>query len=205
MLPSNCTTMTTLQMITSLLISGKATPIEIGGISLPTIKRRSLNGRMWGSSKLAGIRESITVSSNVLYWMPPYDRVEIQVASITSFLPSLDENREEYLGTVRGPGNHSLLTPLQESEFRRKQAEAQIRDAEARKVVFNADPSPDAEITCEVIDPEVPLGVMDEDGNVVTKPTDVRISGQNAFSQERIIDVGYSEKCVTDIRELVGP
>ncbi|KAF9645068.1 DNA-binding protein [Thelephora ganbajun] len=134
--------------------------------------------------------------------------VEIQVASITSFLPSSDNNKGEYLGTVRGPGIPSFLTPLQESELRRKQAEAQIRDAEKRKIVFDADPSPDTEITSEVIDPEVPLGVMDDEGNVVTNPTDVSTAvgkfAQRAISKERIIDAGHAEKYVTDVRELVG-
>lgn len=108
------------------------------------------------------------------------------------------------MGEVGAPGAPSLLTPLQESEFRRKQAEAQIRDAETRNIVFDADPSPDAEITSEMVDPDVPLGIMDEDGNIVANPADVRISDQSAFSQERIIDVGYTEKCVKDVRELVG-
>jgi len=105
---------------------------------------------------------------------------------------------------VRGPGNPSFLTPLQESELRRKQAQAQIRDAEKRKVVFDADPSPDAEITSEAIDPEAPLGVMDDEGNIVATPTDaLRGQGQRAISRERVIDVGYVEKCVVDVRELV--
>lgn len=112
------------------------------------------------------------------------------------------------MGTVRGPGTPSLLTPLQESELRKKQADAQIRDAEDRKVVFDADPSPDAEITSEVIDPDVPLGVMDDEGNIVTDPADVRAavgnSDQRAISMERIIHAGHAEKCVTDVRELVG-
>ena len=146
---------------------------------------------------------------DVLCWKSFCDRVEIQVASITSFLPSSDNNKGEYLGTIRGPGIPSFLTPLQESELRRKQAEAQIRDAEKRKVVFDADPSPDAEITSEAIDPEVPLGVMDGEGNIVTNPTDmgtadVGASGQRVNSGERIIDAGHVEKCVTDVRELVG-
>ena len=112
------------------------------------------------------------------------------------------------MGTVRGPGIPSFLTPLQESELRRKQAEAQIRDAEKRKVIFEADPSLAAEITREVIDPEVPLGVMDNEGNIVTKPMDVTpavvTSGGRVVSEERIIDAGHVEKCVTDVRELVG-
>jgi hypothetical protein len=95
----------------------------------------------------------------------------------------------------------SVLTPLQESEFRRKQAEAQVRDAEKRKVVFDADPSPDAEITSEAIDPEAPLGIMDVDGNLAANLMDVTAK---ASSKERIIDVGLAEKCVTDVRELVG-
>jgi hypothetical protein len=204
LLPLSCTTTTTLQMITSLLVSGKATRIETGGTLRLTIKWRSLNGRMWGNSKLVGIREFTPASLNFVCWISSCDRVEIQVASITSFLPSLDKNKEEYLGTARGPVIPSLLTPLQESEFRRKQAEAQIRDAETRTVVFDADPSPDAEITSEAIDPEVPLGIMDEDGNIVANPTDVEISNQKAFTQERIIDAGLFEKCATDVRELVS-
>lgn len=147
-------------------------------------------------------------SFNFLCWIPSCDRVEIQIASITSFIPSSDRNKEGYFGTVHGPGNPSCLTPLEESEFRRKQAEEQIRDAEIRKVVFDADPSPDAEITGEAIGPEVPLGVMDEDGNIVANPTDmtraIRMSGQAVFSEERVIDAGHAERCVTDVRELVG-
>lgn len=74
-------------------------------------------------------------------------------------------------------------------------------------MVFDADPSSDAEITSEVVDPEVPLGVMDDEGNIVANPTDVStavgISDQRAISKERIIDAGHVEKCVTDVRELV--
>lgn len=135
------------------------------------------------------------------------DSVEIQVASITAFLPSSDNNKGGYSGTVRGPGVPSSLTSLQESELRRKQAEAQITDAEQRKVVFDADPSPDAEITSEVIDLEVPLGVMDDEGNIVANPTDastvVGRSDQGATPKERIVDAGHVGKFVTDVRELV--
>ena len=74
-------------------------------------------------------------------------------------------------------------------------------------MVFDADPSPDAEITSEVIDPEVPLGIMDDEGNIVANPTDtstaVGESDQRAISKEKIIDAGHVEKCVTDVRELV--
>jgi hypothetical protein len=142
-----------------------------------------------------------------LCWKSSCDRVEVQVASIASFLPSSDNNKGEYLGTVRGPGIPSFLTPLQESELRRKQAEAQIRDAENRKVVFDADPSPDVEITSEVIDPELPLGVMDDEGNIVTNQTGIAAigkSGQRPASKERIIDAGHVEKHITDVRELVS-
>ena len=82
-----------------------------------------------------------------------------------------------------------------------------MRDSEKRKVIFDADPSPDAEITSEAIDPEVPLGVMDDEGNIVIKPTGVNTGigefDQRAISKERIIDAGHVEKCVTDVRELV--
>ena len=135
------------------------------------------------------------------------DSVEVQIASIAGFLPSSDNNKGEYLGTVHRPGVPSFLTSLQESELRRKQAEIQIRDADKRKVVFDVDPSLDAETTSEVIDPEVPLGVMDDEGNIVANPTDastvVGKSDQRAISKERIIDAGHVEKCVTDVRELV--
>jgi len=81
-------------------------------------------------------------------------------------------------------------------------------DAEERKVVFDADPSPDAEITSEVIDPDVPLGVMDDEGNIIAHSTGVGMavgaSGQTVTPKERIIDAGQVEKCVTDVRELVG-
>lgn len=199
--------MTTLRMITNLPILGKATRIKIGGISLPTIRQRFPSGQMSGGSKRVGTRESTSQSSYPLCWKIFCDRVEIQVASITSFLPNSDNNKGEYLGTVRGPGIPSFLTPLQETELRRKQAEAQIRDAEKRNVVFDVDPSPDAEITSEVIDPEVPLGFMDGEGNIVTSPIDASTAvsklGQRAISKERIIDAGHVQKCVTDVRELV--
>lgn len=131
----------------------------------------------------------------------------MQVASITSFLPSSEDNKGEYLGTVRGPGIPSFLTPFQESEFRRKQTEAQLRDAEKRKVMFDAGPSSGVEITSEAIDPELPLGIMGDDGNIVPNPADstaaTGVSSQKAFSGERVIDAGHVEKCVTDVRELV--
>lgn len=130
------------------------------------------------------------------------------MASITSFLPGSDNNKGEYLGTVRGPGVPSFLTPLQESELRRKQAEAQVMDAEMRRVVFDADPSPDAEITSEAIDPELPLGVMNDEGGIITDLTDAGITAggpeQSPIFKERVIDAGHVEKCVTDVRELVS-
>lgn len=129
--------------------------------------------------------------------MSPCDRVELQVASITSFLPNSDNNKEEYAGTARGPGSPSRLTPLQEAEFRRKQVSAQVKDAEKRNVVFDADPSPDSEITSEAIDLEVPLGVMDADGKIVT-------NSMGMITSERIIDAGHTEKCVMDVGDLVG-
>ena len=75
-------------------------------------------------------------------------------------------------------------------------------------MVFDADPSPDAEITSEAIDPEIPLGIIDDDGNIVANPEDVSAtvgnSGQRAVSKERIIHAGHAEKCVMDVRELVS-
>ena len=75
-------------------------------------------------------------------------------------------------------------------------------------MVFDADPSPDADITSEAIDPEVPLGVMDDEGNIITNPTNASMalgaSGQRTNPKERIIDAGHVEKCVTDVRELVS-
>ena len=162
---------------------------------------------MSGDSRRVGTRESAQSFFNPLCCEFSRDSVEIQVASITAFLPNSDNNKGEYLGTARGPGAPSSLTPLQESELRRKQTEAQITDAEKRKVVFDADPSPDAEITSEVIDFEVPLGVMDDEGNIVANPTDastaVGRSNQRATSKERIVDAGHVERFVTDVRELV--
>ena len=195
-------------MITSLLISGRATRRKISGILRPTIKRRFPNARPSGGSKRVGIREFPLPSSNPSDWNLFHDRVEVQVASITTFLPSSDNNKGEYSGTARRPAVPTLLTPLQESELRRKQAEAQIRDAGERKVVFDADPSPDAEITREVIDPEVPLGVMDDEGNIIADPKGLGMaigtSRRAVTPKERIIDAGHIEKCVTDVRELVG-
>lgn len=76
-------------------------------------------------------------------------------------------------------------------------------------MVFDADPSSDAEITSEAIDPDAPLGIMDDNGNIVAYPAGAStadgIPGQKVLSKERIIDVGHAEKCVTDVRELVGP
>lgn len=58
-----------------------------------------------------------------------------------------------------------------------------------------------------MIDPEVPLGVMDSEGNIVTDQTGLGVvvdtSGQTVTPKERIIDAGHVEKCVTDVRELV--
>lgn len=182
--------------------------IKIGGISQPTTKRRSPSGRTWGSSKLVGTREFTPQSFSPWRWRYSHRRVEIQVASITGFLPSSDNNKGEYSGTISGPGIPPFPTPLQEAEFRRKQAETQIRDAERRNVMFNADPSPDAVITSEAIDPETPLGIMDDEGNIITNPTDAGTAidppDQRVTHKERIIDVGHMEKCVMDVRELVS-
>jgi len=75
--------------------------------------------------------------------------------------------------------------------------------------VFDADPSSAAGITSEAIDPEIPLSIMGDDGNIVPNPADsttaTGVSGQKAASNERVIDAGHVEKCVTDFRELVCP
>ena len=65
-------------------------------------------------------------------------------------------------------------------------------------MAFDADPSPDAEITSEAIDPELPLGVMNDEGMAAGEP------GQSPIFKERVIDVGHVEKCVADVRELVS-
>lgn len=74
--------------------------------------------------------------------------------------------------------------------------------------MFEADPSPHSEITSNATDLETPLGIMDDDGNILTNPTHmaraVRLSTQGAFLAERIINAGRIENCVTDVRELVG-
>jgi len=49
---------------------------------------------------------------------------------------------------------------------------------------------------------------MDDEGNIVTDQRGlgmvVGTSGQIVTPTERIIDAGHVEKCVTDVRELVG-
>ena len=83
-----------------------------------------------------------------------------------------------------------------------------MRDAAKRRVVFDADPSPDAEIMNEAIDPGSPLGIMDQVENIVGNPTDVTravgIPGQKTIPEGRIVDAGQVEECAMDIRELVG-
>lgn len=73
--------------------------------------------------------------------------------------------------------------------------------------MFDADPSPHMKIAGENIDPEVPLGILDEEGNIVTNLTNssrtAHMSDQNSLS-EKIVDAGRVEKCVADVRELVS-
>ena len=174
--------MTILQMITSLLTSGRVTQTKISGILQPTIKQRHPNGRTSGSSKQVGTRKFPPQSPSPSGWKDLHYRVGVQVASITSFLPCSDNNEGQHFGTAHGLAIPSSLTHLQEFELRREKVQAQFRDAEDRRVVFDADPSPDAEIPSEVIDHEVLLGVMD--------PTDVcELVG--AFFQPQVIIVTF--------------
>ncbi len=66
--------------------------------------------------------------------------VNVNVTSVSGYLPSTEDNDAPFLGTTSRNGQPALpLTPLEEASLRAKQAEIQRQDAKERRVVWDAE------------------------------------------------------------------
>lgn len=68
--------------------------------------------------------------------------VDLRVASVSAYLPSAEDNNAPFMGTT-AEGGHGIapppLTPKEEADLRREQAEAQRMDAFDRRIVWDAE------------------------------------------------------------------
>ena len=134
--------------------------------------------------------------------------VNITVTSITPYLPSsIEYENEAFGGTVA----HARMTPLQEVNLSKKQAEMLIEDSNKRNVVWAADEDVDVDAegdddpdyirmedgTYKPIDPTpIPIGIRGQEGTVNALPlTDNLEEAQYG---------GVSERVPTKLREMVG-
>ena len=66
--------------------------------------------------------------------------VDVKITSVSGYLPSTEDNEAPFLGTTQKHGNSALhLTPVEEAAARLQQVQAQKRDADSRKVVWDAE------------------------------------------------------------------
>lgn len=67
--------------------------------------------------------------------------VDLRVASVSGYLPSAEDNNAPFMGTTAGDTSAltAPLTPAEESEIRRQQAEVQLQDAQNRRIVWDAE------------------------------------------------------------------
>ncbi|KAI0081208.1 HORMA-domain-containing protein [Panus rudis PR-1116 ss-1] len=123
--------------------------------------------------------------------------VDVQIASVTGYLPSNEDNNAPFLGTTQGlDGLAPPLTPAEEAVTRAEQVEVQRKDASRRRVVWDAEEGiadPDADGECDVDESQdpgssdsqiletwrvgksgveniSPLGIRDEAGNIAPLP-----------------------------------
>ncbi|KAI0636628.1 HORMA-domain-containing protein [Trametes polyzona] len=113
-----------------------------------------------------------------------YHGVDVKVTSISGYLPSAEDNNAPFLGTTSGlPFGAPPLTPAEEAATRAHQIEVQHQDACERRVVWDADEafgeqtaSEDAKRPGDLkhrtsgIERISPIGVRDEEGNVIPYP-----------------------------------
>ncbi|KAI8989768.1 HORMA-domain-containing protein [Trametes punicea] len=105
-----------------------------------------------------------------------YHGVDVKIASVCGYLPSAEDNSAPFLGITSGNTfGPPPLTPAEEAAVRAQQVEIQRRDALERRVIWDADEglsdaggtgghSGDSRAS---LDQTAPLGVRDEQGNVV--------------------------------------
>ncbi|KDQ19765.1 hypothetical protein BOTBODRAFT_376535 [Botryobasidium botryosum FD-172 SS1] len=97
----------------------------------------------------------------------PFHAVGLHVASIASIIPSAQDDSGTFAGMATSSKSKSALASAAEEEASRaEEAESQARDAELRKVVWNADLPANSLLDMDL--EEEPLGVRDDEGNVVT-------------------------------------
>lgn len=66
--------------------------------------------------------------------------VDVQVTSVSGYLPSVEDNDAPFLGTTQKHGHSVLhLTPVEEAATRAQQVQAQRKDADSRRVVWDAE------------------------------------------------------------------
>jgi meiosis-specific protein len=68
--------------------------------------------------------------------------VNLLVASVSGYLPSAEDNSAPFMGTTAENGHGVApppLTPKEEADLRREQAEVQKQDSRKRKIVWDAE------------------------------------------------------------------
>ena len=69
-----------------------------------------------------------------------FHSVDVKIASISGFLPSVEDNNAPFMGTTHARGyNAPAMTPLEEAAVRVQQTEAQRQDALERRILWDAD------------------------------------------------------------------
>ncbi|KAI0822740.1 HORMA-domain-containing protein [Trametes gibbosa] len=118
-----------------------------------------------------------------------FHAVDVEVASVSGYLPSTEDNNAPFLGTTNSTlfGAPPPLTPSEEAAMRAQQIEVQRHDALERRVVWDADiASPQADALesgrgqCKST--LIPIGLMDEEGNIVPY-SEVRPLGPDANTE----------------------
>ncbi|CAL1707531.1 unnamed protein product [Somion occarium] len=154
--------------------------------------------------------------------------VDVRVASVSGYLPSLEDNNAPFLGTTSGNGPlPPPLTPTEEAVTRAQQVEIQKKDANERRVVWDAedgmgdadgeydDDSDDSGSPSQVLETwrmgkaglelVIPMGLRNSDGSIVPLPAPAKTSGKNI--PESLADahyVGAKENVPTRVGELVS-
>ncbi|KAI0785638.1 HORMA domain-containing protein [Abortiporus biennis] len=139
--------------------------------------------------------------------------VDVKVASVTSYLPSLEDNNAPFLGTVCGQGATAPpLTPAEEAITRAQQVDAQRRDAQERNVVWNAEEAASDIKSEDDMDQDAipirsnsqvyePVGIRDTDGTInPCEPNQDSDSLSTSISEVRY--VGEQENVPSQVGQL---
>ncbi|KAJ3558173.1 hypothetical protein NM688_g1079 [Phlebia brevispora] len=148
--------------------------------------------------------------------------VDVRVASVSAYLPTLEDNNAPFSGTtVQGNGLHAPpLTPAEEAETRLQQIELQKEDAQKRHVVWDAEEGlADADAEGENDDGRQvlgawrirqtgsmefvgPLGMRDGDGNIVPLPCEPDDSAKELSPSAECLFQGVKEKVPRHVGQL---